>query len=70
MINSQEKTTMTHVPYRGAGPATADVIAGQIQSSSDSRIPMVPQIKSGTVRAIGITGKHSRPPCKHTASVL
>jgi tripartite-type tricarboxylate transporter receptor subunit TctC len=61
MINTHENTHVTHVPYRGAGPATADVIAGQIQSSSDSLITMVPHVKSGNVRALGVTGQARSP---------
>lgn len=57
MVNGREKTSVVHVPYRGAGPATADVLAGQIQSSADSLIPMVPHLRNGTVRALGVTGK-------------
>lgn len=57
MINAQAGTKIIHVPYRGAGPATMDVVTGQINSSSDSLIPVVPHIRNGTVRALGVTGK-------------
>lgn len=56
MINAQAGTKIIHVPYRGAGPATMDVVTGQIQSSSDSLIPVVPHIRGGSVRALGVTG--------------
>lgn len=56
MLNAQYGTNIIHVPYKGAGPATADVIAGQVNSSSDSLIPMVPHIRNGSVRALGVTG--------------
>jgi tripartite-type tricarboxylate transporter receptor subunit TctC len=61
MINEQENTKVIHVPYRGAGPATMDVVAGQVQSSSDSLIPVVPHIRSGAVRALAVTGKDRSP---------
>ena len=57
MINAQAGTRIIHVPYRGAGPATLDVVSGQIQSSSDSLIPLVPHIRNGSVRALGVTGR-------------
>ena len=56
MINSNAGTRLVHVPYRGAGPATMDVIAGQIASTTDSLIPVVPHIRSGAVRPIAVTG--------------
>ena len=39
----------------------ADVIAGQVHSSSDSLIPMVPHIRNGTVRPLGVTGSARSP---------
>ena len=61
MINGQAGTRIIHVPYRGAGPATLDVVSGQIQSSSDSLIPLMPHIRNGSVRALGVTGKARSP---------
>jgi tripartite-type tricarboxylate transporter receptor subunit TctC len=61
MINAQAGTRIIHVPYRGAGPATLDVVSGQIQSSSDSLIPLVPHIRNGSVRALGVTGPNRSP---------
>jgi tripartite-type tricarboxylate transporter receptor subunit TctC len=58
MINAQAGTKIIHVPYRGAGPATLDVVSGQIQSSADSLIPLVPHIRNSTVRALGVTGRN------------
>jgi tripartite-type tricarboxylate transporter receptor subunit TctC len=57
MLNGQSGAKIIHVPYKGAGPATMDVVIGQIQSSSDSLIPVVPHVRNGTVRALGVTGK-------------
>lgn len=57
MLNGQAGTKIIHVPYKGAGPATMDVVIGQIQSSSDSLIPAVPHVRNGSVRALGVTGK-------------
>jgi tripartite-type tricarboxylate transporter receptor subunit TctC len=49
-------TRMTHVPYKGSGPAVADLIGGHIQLSFASAIPAMPQIQSGRLRAIATTG--------------
>ncbi|RYZ07323.1 MAG: tripartite tricarboxylate transporter substrate binding protein [Comamonadaceae bacterium] len=61
LINGNAGTKIVHVPYRGAGPATMDVVSGQIQSSSDSLIPVVPHIRNGLVRPLGVTGKARSP---------
>ena len=47
---------MTHVPYKGSGPATADLVGGHIQLSFSSAVPAMPQIQSGRLRAIATTG--------------
>ena len=47
---------MTHVPYKGSGPATADLIGGHIQLSFSSAVPALPQIQVGKVRALATTG--------------
>src|SRR6185503_15065222 len=44
---------IVHIPYKGAAPATTDVMAGQIQLSFASTPGSVPVVKSGKVRAIG-----------------
>ena len=48
-------TTMTHIPYRGAGPAGIDVLAGQIPIYFMNALQAVPHIKSGRLRALGVT---------------
>jgi len=47
---------MTHIPYKGAGPALVDLIAGQVQASFVSVPAAVPHIKSGRIRALAVTG--------------
>jgi tripartite-type tricarboxylate transporter receptor subunit TctC len=46
---------MTHVPYKGGGPALTDVIAGQIQLVFATPQAGLPQVKAGRVRAIAVT---------------
>ena len=46
---------IVHIPYKGAAPATTDVMAGQIQMSFASTPGSVPVVKSGKVRALGVT---------------
>lgn len=46
---------MTHVPYRGASPAQADLLAGQIQVLFDNPTALVPFVRDGRMRALAIT---------------
>ncbi len=47
--------TLTHIPYKGTGPATVDLIAGQVQLSMPNVLTALPQIKGGKLRALGVT---------------
>jgi tripartite-type tricarboxylate transporter receptor subunit TctC len=46
---------MTHVPYRGGGPALVDLIAGQVQVMFPTSSACLGYIKSGTLRALGVS---------------
>jgi len=51
---------MLHVPYKGSGPLTTDLIAGQVSMSFDTITPVLQQIKAGKLRALAVTtGKRS-----------
>jgi tripartite-type tricarboxylate transporter receptor subunit TctC len=47
---------IVHVPYRGAAPALADLIAGQVQMFITGYSSTVPHLKAGRLRALGVTG--------------
>jgi tripartite-type tricarboxylate transporter receptor subunit TctC len=50
-----------HVPYKGGGPALAEVLAGQVQALFSIALAATPQIKAGKLRALAITSaKRSR----------
>jgi tripartite-type tricarboxylate transporter receptor subunit TctC len=46
---------MTHIPYRGSGPVTADLLGGQVVVGFPGIAGMLPHIKAGKLRALGIT---------------
>ncbi len=47
---------MTHIPYKGAGPAVLDLLGGNIHTMISNPTSVVPHVKSGKLRAIGILG--------------
>lgn len=53
--------SMTHVPYKGGGPALIDVIAGQVQLVFSPPQTGLPHVKAGRVRAIGMTSAQRIP---------
>ena len=55
MLKSLAGIDMTHVPYKGSSPAITDVISGQVQLMIGNLPPILPHIKSGKVRALGVT---------------
>ena len=52
---------MTHIPYRGSGPVTADLLGGQVQVAFPGIAGMLPHIKAGRLRALGVTGAKRSP---------
>ena len=51
------KTQLVHVPYRGTGPAIADVVGGQVQLTFGTLASVLPFVQSGKLRALGIAGQ-------------
>ena len=49
------KVNLTHVPYRGAGPALTDALAGQVQVLFDNLPSSLPHIPSGKLRALAVS---------------
>lgn len=55
MFTNLTKVQMTHVPYRGAGPAITDLLGGQVDMIFGTAAAVAPFIDSGKLRAIGVT---------------
>ena len=51
------KADIQHIPYKGSGPAIADLIGGQVDMMFDSLPSSMPHIKSGRIVAIAVTTK-------------
>ena len=61
LFKQQAGLDMVHVPFKGGGPAMMDVIAGNTQIAVGSLVQMLPQIKGGKLRALGV-GSAARLP--------
>ncbi|MBC7780092.1 MAG: tripartite tricarboxylate transporter substrate binding protein [Proteobacteria bacterium] len=55
LFNSMAGVNMVHVPYKGAGPALADLIGGQTQVMFATATSVVPHVKAGKLRALATT---------------
>lgn len=55
------KLNMVHVPYKGSGPGVTDLIAGHVPVMMPNMLSAQPHIKSGRLRALGVTGTKRAP---------
>lgn len=55
------KVDLTHVPYRGAGPALSDAFAGQVQVLFDNLPSSLPHIQRGKLRALAVSSEKRVP---------
>ncbi len=55
LLKAAANIQLTHVPYKGSGPAFIDLIGGQIQLLFSSTVSTLPHVKSGKVRGLAIT---------------
>ena len=55
LLKSQAKIAMVHVPYKGFPPAVQDLLSGQIQAMFAIVPAVLPQIRSGRLKALAVT---------------
>jgi tripartite-type tricarboxylate transporter receptor subunit TctC len=55
LFKSMTGTDITHVPYKGSGPALQDLIGGQVQMTIDNLPSAMPHIQAGKLVALGVT---------------
>jgi len=61
MFKQMAGIEMTHVPYKGAGPALTDLMSGNIQVMFDTLSTALPPVRSGLVRALGVSSAQRSP---------
>jgi tripartite-type tricarboxylate transporter receptor subunit TctC len=61
LFASMAGINITHIPYRGSGPVTADLLGGQVQVAFPGIAGMLPHIKTGKLRPLGVTGSKRSP---------
>ena len=57
LLKKMAAIEITHVPYKGSGPAITDLLGGQVPIFFDNEPSILPFIKTGKVRALAVTGK-------------
>ena len=61
LFNSMTGVKLVHIPYKGAAPATVDLLAGQVSLMFNNMLSAMPHVKSAKLRAIAVTSaKRSR----------
>jgi tripartite-type tricarboxylate transporter receptor subunit TctC len=56
LFTAMANVKLTHVPYRGSGPAVSDLVGGHVAMGITTIPPAISQIRSGLLRAIAVTG--------------
>jgi tripartite-type tricarboxylate transporter receptor subunit TctC len=61
MFKDATRVDITHVPYKGSGPALIDLMGGQVQMSFDTLPSVIGQIRNGKIRALAVTSAKRNP---------
>ena len=63
LFKDQAGVFITHIPYRGSGPALVDLVGGQVQLSFDTMPSVIGQVKAGRIKALGWPAQNATRNC-------
>jgi len=69
MFANLAKVQVTHVPYKGAGPALTDLLGGQVDMMFATAAAATPQVEGGKMRALGVTTPQRSPSMKAVPAI-
>ena len=61
LFKDQAGVFITHIPYRGSGPALIDLVGGQVQLSFDTMPSVIGQVKNGRIKALAVASARRNP---------
>jgi tripartite-type tricarboxylate transporter receptor subunit TctC len=61
LFKSMAGIDLAHIPYKGTGPLITDMLGGQVALTIASAVPLSPQVRSGKLRGMGVTGPKRSP---------
>ena len=61
LFKDQAGVFITHIPYRGSGPALIDLVGGQVHMSFDTMPSVISQIKAGRIKALAVASAKRNP---------
>src|SRR3954463_9343246 len=61
MMNSMARVEVTHIPYKGAGPALTDLLGGRVDLLFDNLPGSLPSVRAGQVRPLAVTARTRIP---------
>jgi tripartite-type tricarboxylate transporter receptor subunit TctC len=56
LFNMLAGVKLQHVPYKGGGPGMIDLVGGQVQAAFNNAISVMPHVRTGKIRALGVGG--------------
>jgi tripartite-type tricarboxylate transporter receptor subunit TctC len=69
LFKSMTGVNIVHVPYRGAPQAVADLVGGQVPIGFNSIAPMMPHLKTGRLRALGVASVKRSPQLPEVSTI-
>ena len=61
LLRSMSGISVNHIPYKGTGPLITDLVAGQVNVTIASAVPLSPQVKAGRLRGLAVTSPKRSP---------